>query len=96
MEAGDAVRLVELRVLDGPNLYFTRPAIKVTLAVPGWLEGRWRRVAVPELTPRTVGAARRRRGLPSAPARALADVLRGVVDEQGPGQPGLHLTSERE
>jgi cyanophycin synthetase len=33
----DAVRMVELRVLEGPNLYFTRPAIKLTLAVPGWL-----------------------------------------------------------
>ena len=32
-----AVELVELRVLDGPNLYFPRPAIKLTLAVPGWL-----------------------------------------------------------
>jgi cyanophycin synthetase len=29
--------LVELRVLDGPNLYFPRPAIKVTLGVEGWL-----------------------------------------------------------
>jgi cyanophycin synthetase len=28
---------VELRVLDGPNLYFPRPAIKLELAVPGWL-----------------------------------------------------------
>ncbi len=34
----EAVRLVELRVLDGPNLYFTRPAVKLTLAVPAWLE----------------------------------------------------------
>ena len=33
----DASRLIELRVLEGPNLYFTRPAIKLTLAVPGWL-----------------------------------------------------------
>jgi cyanophycin synthetase len=33
----DAVRSIELRVLEGPNLYFTRPAIKLTLAVPGWL-----------------------------------------------------------
>src|ERR687891_1463658 len=32
-----SVRVVELRVLEGPNLYFTRPAIKLTLAVPGWL-----------------------------------------------------------
>ena len=29
--------LVELRVLDGPNLYFPRPAIKLTLGVGGWL-----------------------------------------------------------
>jgi len=40
---GPGVELAELRVLEGPNLYFTRPAIKITLAVPGWLraeEGR--------------------------------------------------------
>ncbi len=36
--AGHAAEVVELRVLDGPNLYFTRPAIKLTLAMPGWLE----------------------------------------------------------
>jgi cyanophycin synthetase len=29
--------LIELRVLDGPNLYFPRPAIKLTLGVEGWL-----------------------------------------------------------
>jgi cyanophycin synthetase len=29
--------IVELRVLDGPNLYFTRPAIKLTLGVPNLL-----------------------------------------------------------
>jgi cyanophycin synthetase len=29
--------LVELRVLDGPNLYFPRPAVKLTLGVEGWL-----------------------------------------------------------
>ena len=31
------VTVVELRVLDGPNLYFPKPAIKLTLAVPGWM-----------------------------------------------------------
>lgn len=34
----EPVRLTELRVLDGPNLYFTRPAVKLTLSVPGLLE----------------------------------------------------------
>jgi cyanophycin synthetase len=37
MRGRASVRLEELRVLEGPNLYFTRPAIKLTLAVPGWL-----------------------------------------------------------
>jgi cyanophycin synthetase len=32
-----AVRTVEVRVLDGPNIYFPRPAIKLTLDVDGWL-----------------------------------------------------------
>jgi len=31
------VTVVELRVLDGPNLYFTKPAIKLTLGVAPWL-----------------------------------------------------------
>ncbi|HYM51286.1 MAG TPA: Mur ligase family protein [Candidatus Limnocylindrales bacterium] len=33
-----AARLVEVRVLDGPNIYFTRPAIKLTVDVGGWLK----------------------------------------------------------
>src|SRR3954465_5985843 len=33
----DDVRVDEVRVLDGPNLYFSRPAIKVILHVPGYL-----------------------------------------------------------
>src|ERR671918_685469 len=51
-----SVRVVELRVLEGPNLYFTRPAIKLTLAVPGWLTANEDRAA--ELA--------RRMGLPSS------------------------------
>jgi cyanophycin synthetase len=34
----EPVRVVELRVLDGPNLFFPRPAVKLTLAAPAWLE----------------------------------------------------------
>ena len=40
--------LVELRVLDGANLYFPRPAVKLTLDVPALLalpEGRAAAVA---------------------------------------------------
>ncbi len=55
MKATGPAELLELRVLDGPNLYFTRPAVKVILAVPGWLalpEGRAEAIA------RRVGLAR--------------------------------------
>jgi cyanophycin synthetase len=45
MTGPDPVRSVELRVLEGPNLYFTRPAIKLTLEVPGWLGATEARVA---------------------------------------------------
>ncbi|MGB7818700.1 MAG: Mur ligase family protein, partial [Ornithinibacter sp.] len=31
------VETVEVRLLEGPNLYFPRPAVKVTLSLPGYL-----------------------------------------------------------
>lgn len=45
MARRDGVRVVELRVLDGPNLYFPRPAIKLTLVVDAWLDAPAPRVA---------------------------------------------------
>ena len=36
-DGGSAVEIVELRVLDGPNLFFSRPAVQLTLAVPWYL-----------------------------------------------------------
>jgi cyanophycin synthetase len=36
----ESVSLRELRVLDGPNLYFTRPAVKLTIDVGPWLGAR--------------------------------------------------------
>jgi len=51
-----AVKIVELRVLDGPNLYFPRPAVKLTLEVPGWLRA----------APATVRTAGDRLGVASA------------------------------
>jgi cyanophycin synthetase len=44
MVEADRVKLIELRVLDGPNLYFTRPAIKLTLGAAPWLALPERRV----------------------------------------------------
>ena len=51
----------------------------------------WKRVAVDGVVGRSVGLARRRRGLPSAPARALREVVFRVVQEQAPAQLGIHL-----
>jgi cyanophycin synthetase len=47
-------RTVELRVLEGPNLYFPRPAVKLTLDVPGWLAADEEKV---EAVARAVGAS---------------------------------------
>jgi cyanophycin synthetase len=47
----EPVRTIELRVLDGPNLYFPRPAIKLTLDVTGWLRvGEEKVVAIARAT----------------------------------------------
>jgi cyanophycin synthetase len=87
----DPVRLVELRVLDGPNLYFTRPAIKLTLAVPGWLEaseGRIGRVTTRLGLPAT-GRGAVRPGAPGsdqrrgAVARLAAHVTRSLAAASG-------------
>lgn len=92
----EPVRLVELRVLDGPNLYFTRPAVKLTLAVPGWLDMTEARAASlaarmglrgvdPEASPK----ARVRPGLPRSQhrlrfvARMAAHVARSTAQAAG-------------
>jgi cyanophycin synthetase len=53
IDAPGRVRLRELRVLDGPNVYFTRPSVKLTLEVGPWLRA----------PARSVEAAARRAGL---------------------------------
>jgi cyanophycin synthetase len=61
--------LVELRVLDGPNLYFPRPAVKLTIAVGGWLE-------VPE---ERLAAALERVGAIGRPGRPGSDQRRRTI-----------------
>ena len=79
--------MVELRVLEGPNLYFTRPAIKLTVAVPGWLAANERRAGELARRVRLPGSAR-----PGAPhseqrrrfvARVAAHVTRSLAAEAG-------------
>src|SRR6266511_815041 len=92
MASPDGVELVELRVLDGPNLYFTRPAVKLTVALPGWLEASEDRVvsaAERSGLPGSEGRSRVRPGLPGTEARRrfvsrlAAHVTRSLADEAG-------------
>ncbi len=66
-------------------------AIVPATAVPTWLPGSFQRIHVPELPRRVVASVRRRRPSPSAPTHATLDVLRSVIADQGPNQPGVHL-----
>jgi len=71
-------------------------AIVPASAVPVWLGGDWRTIPITGLAGRSVGLATRRQGLLSAPARALRDVLRQVVAERAPHQPGIHPVRDTE
>ena len=60
-------------------------------AVPSWLEGPWRAVGVDGLPLRRIGLATRARGLPSAPAKAVARILGEAVMDGAIEEPGIHL-----
>jgi DNA-binding transcriptional LysR family regulator len=82
----DGVRLMTSLAFEG----FGATIVPAT-AVPGWIKGDFVRMPVRGLPPRQVGLARRRRAVPSAPARAVADVLLDVVRTKGPRQRGVHV-----
>ncbi len=65
-------------------------AVLPASAAPAGIGGDWRRVPVEGVSSRSVGLARRRRGLPSAAQRAVADLALDVVGSAGPSQPGIH------
>jgi LysR family hydrogen peroxide-inducible transcriptional activator len=82
----DGMRLLASLAFEGFGA-----AVLPAAAVPRWYPGDFRTVIVEGAGGRSVGLARRRRGMPSAPARALREVVLRVVAEQVPLQPGLHL-----
>src|SRR4051794_697553 len=81
----DGMRLVASLAFEGFGA-----AVLPASAAPRWLTGAWKLVPVDGLTGRSVGLVRRRRGMPSAPARALVDVIRSVVTDEAVHQPGVH------
>ena len=83
----DGVRLIASLAFDGYGA-----AILPATAVPGHLRGRFSVLPVTGLPRRRVGVAQRRRGLPSAPARAVIDVLGVVVNDTLSMPEGIHPT----
>jgi LysR family hydrogen peroxide-inducible transcriptional activator len=81
----DGLRLITSLAFEGFGA-----AIVPATAAPPWLEGRWRRVAVDGLAQRSVGLARRRRGLLSAPARALQAAVTAVITDDSAHLDGVH------
>ncbi len=82
----DGLRLIASLVISGQG-----SSILPSTAVPTHLQGETRPVWVRGLPRRRVGLAVRKRGLPGAPARAFAEVLRDVVTADARPEVGLHL-----
>ncbi|MFZ4811003.1 MAG: LysR family transcriptional regulator [Ilumatobacteraceae bacterium] len=85
----DGVRLLTSLAFEGYGA-----AIVPATAIPRWLKGEFKRIAVPELPRRVVGWAQRKRPSPSAPTKAMFEVLREVVSRQGERQPGVHVGAD--
>ena len=81
----DGLRLIASLVFEGFGI-----AVLPSSAVPQVLRDTVRTVPVSGLARRQVALARRRRGLPSAPTRALIEVLHQVVETNAAGRPELH------
>jgi DNA-binding transcriptional LysR family regulator len=81
----DGIRLIASMAFEGYGA-----AVLPSTAVPRWLTGEFRILPVVGLPRRQVGIGRRRRGLPSAPTRAVAEVLRDVVGAVAGEKYGLH------
>jgi DNA-binding transcriptional LysR family regulator len=81
----DGLRLIATLAFQGFGA-----AIVPATAAPHWLQGPWERVAVEGLARRSVGLARPRRGLLSAPARALREAVQQTVLLESGGLEGVH------
>ncbi len=81
----DGLRMIASLTFDGYG-----PAILPAAAVPGHLRDRFALLPIEGHPRRRVGVAVRSRGFPSAPARALIDILRELMDDRAALPSGLH------
>lgn len=81
----DGVRLIASLAIEGFGA-----AVLPSSAVPTYIHGAFQRVGIVGIPRRQVALARRRRGLLSAPSRALTQVVIEVVAGSSGSQPGLY------
>lgn len=82
----DGLRLIASLTFEGYG-----PAILPATAIPRILRSQFHPVPIEGLPRRRVGIAQRSRGLPSAPTRALQELLRAVVTVSDDRPEGVHV-----
>lgn len=87
----DGLRLIASLAFEGFGA-----AIVPSAAIPFWLvdSEAFRRITLTDAGTRQVSVARRRRGLPSAPARALHEAMVGVLKLQASVLEGVHPSAK--
>jgi len=82
----DGLRLIASLAFEGYG-----PAILPATAIPSYLRNQFHPLAIEGLPRRRVGVAQRSRGLPSAPTRALHELLAEVVAVPDDRPEGVHV-----
>lgn len=82
----DGMRLLASMVFEGFGAGIV-PATAASVDVGG----EWRSIPIEEVPARSVGLARRRRGIPSAAQRVVATSVKRVVGTHANGVSGMHL-----
>lgn len=83
----DGMRLLASLVFSG----FGAGVVSAS-AIPPNVEATWRRIPVEGVPGRSVGLARRRRGLPTAAQRVVAEQIRRTIAEGATSVPGVYPT----
>ncbi|HLJ08912.1 MAG TPA: LysR family transcriptional regulator [Acidimicrobiia bacterium] len=84
----DGIRMIASLTFDGFG-----PAILPATAVPFHMRERFALIELENFPRRRVGVAQRRRGLPSAPTRAVIELLDAVANDPSQRPMGLHPPS---
>ena len=82
----DGLRLIASLTFEGYG-----PAILPATAIPSFLRTQFHPVSIQGIPRRRVGVAQRSRGLPSAPTRALKELLKTVVGMADDRPDGVHV-----